>query len=182
MKCDGERPSCGQYTKGKRVYGGYQRDRYFKNLSALDHETLLARIQPLAPITQPSAIIYSGVRAEEQTNQNQEQISPDPSSLSDLFFYLPPVSWLEALSPLQGRNSSFNVAMSALSMVYLGRQSNNETLHCEGLAKYGKALKGLQKVLSNGELVFEEQNLAATMTLSIFEVFFPFTTSEKFMD
>ncbi|CZR61803.1 uncharacterized protein PAC_11700 [Phialocephala subalpina] len=170
VKCDGERPSCGQCRKGKRVCGGYQRDRHFKNLSALDHDTLLARTQPLAPITQPSAIIYSDVVGEEGKRESQEQTPQEQPNIEALFFYLPPVSWLQALAPLQGTNSSFDIAMSALSMVRLGRQSGNETLRREGLANYGKALEGLQKVLSNGKLVFQEQTLAASMTLSIFEV------------
>jgi hypothetical protein len=145
----------------------------------LDHDSLLKRTQPLAPLTQASAIIYSAGVTEGDPKQVRERTPEDTSNLMELFFYLPPVSWLQALAPLQGTNSSFDIAMSALSMVRFGRQSGNEKLRREGLTYYGKALEGLQKVLSNEELVFEEQTLAASMTLSVFEVYFRFSNSQK---
>lgn len=189
-ECDGERPSCGQCRKGKRECGGYQRDRYFKNLSALDHDTLLARAQPLAPLTEPSAIIYSTpipIDSHKPVNKDQDLVSPrsdlqqlqeeaqESSNLSELFHYFvshyfPRNDWVQSLVPLQGTNPSLDLAMSALSMVRLGRLNHDESLRRKGLANYGKALEGMRDILESGEMWCEEQTLASAMVFLIFEV------------
>ncbi len=111
----------------------------------------------------------------------------NPANLSELFLYFVdnyvprespreldaaaiPVSWLQSLPLLQGTTPSLDLALSALSMVRLGRQRSDEALRRQGLSNYGKALEGIQNILANGESVFEEQTLASCMTLSIFEV------------
>lgn len=47
---------CGPCKKSRKVCISYQRDRQFKNLSSLDHDSILARSQPLVPNTKPSFI------------------------------------------------------------------------------------------------------------------------------
>lgn len=84
-----------------------------------------------------------------------------------------PVSWLQSLMPLQGTNHSLDLAMSALSLVRLGRDTNNGSLRHEGLANYGKALEGLHDILANEKFVFEDQTLASCMILLVFEVNIP---------
>jgi hypothetical protein len=60
--------------------------------------------------------------------------------------------------------------MAALSMVRLGRKCGDDKLREEGMANYGTDLEGLQSLLSNDSSVYEEQNIASCMTMSIFEV------------
>ncbi|KAK5233737.1 ccr4 associated factor [Exophiala xenobiotica] len=171
IKCDGEKPSCGQCKRGKRECGGYQRDRHFKNLSALDRDTLLARAQPLAPLTEPSAIIYSTpspFSSHTPVNKDQDLVPPrtelqqlqqegqESTNLSELFYhlvshYFPRDDWVQFLVPLQGTNFSLDLAMSALSMVRLGRLNHDETLRRQGLANYGKALEATRKATYLGE-------------------------------
>ncbi|KAK5211638.1 hypothetical protein LTR41_003099 [Exophiala xenobiotica] len=190
IKCDGEKPSCGQCKRGKRECGGYQRDRHFKNLSALDRDTLLARAQPLAPLTEPSAIIYSTpspFSSHTPVNKDQDLVPPrtelqqlqqegqESTNLSELFYhlvshYFPRDDWVQFLVPLQGTNFSLDLAMSALSMVRLGRLNHDETLRRQGLANYGKALEGMYDILESGEM-WCEQTLASCMVFLIFEVF-----------
>ncbi|KFY46073.1 hypothetical protein V495_02661 [Pseudogymnoascus sp. VKM F-4514 (FW-929)] len=139
VKCDQGRPSCGQCTKSKRQCTGYQRNRHFKNLSALDHDTL----------------IQAPFRA------NGEMAKQDP-----------PVSWLQTVQDTGnlGKNTSLPLAITALSLVQLGKKHQNVELQNEGMAVYGKALEGIQAILSSDDLIFEEQTLASCMTLLVFEV------------
>ena len=53
-----EDPLVAGVTKSKWQCTGYQRLRHFKDLSALDCDTLIVRKQPLNPITEPSFIEY----------------------------------------------------------------------------------------------------------------------------
>ncbi|KFY92301.1 hypothetical protein V498_05053 [Pseudogymnoascus sp. VKM F-4517 (FW-2822)] len=196
VQCDQGRPSCGQCTKSKRQCTGYQRNRHFKNLSALDRDTLIVRKQPLNPITEPSFIKYDhselhskqGVRRNVRTkslNPGQSEIAS--ASLSELFNhflsgYIPqggkenqdaPVSWLQTVQNTGnlGNNTSLTLAVTALSMVQLGKKNRNVELQNEGMAVYGQALGGIQAILSSSDdLVFEEQTLASCMALLVFEV------------
>ena len=81
-----------------------------------------------------------------------------------------PVSWMETVCDMQGPNKSLDLAMTALSMVRLGRKHNDEKLKQEGMAVYGKALDEVQGMLSTETLLFQEHTLASCMTLSIFKV------------
>lgn len=84
--------------------------------------------------------------------------------------YESPASWRHAIGQLQGKYSLLDLAMSALSMVRLGRVLGNERMYSEGVAKYGRVLKDLQNILASDSLALEEQNLASCMTLTILEV------------
>jgi hypothetical protein len=190
-QCDGGKPSCGQCKRGKRECGGYQRDRHFKNLSALDRDALLARAQPLAPLTKPSAIIYSTPSpfdSHTPVNKDQGLVPPrtelqqlqqeglESTNLSELFYhlvshYFPRHDWVQCLVPLQGTNPSLDLAMSALSMVRLGRLNHDVSLRRQGLANYGKALEAMYDILESGEM-WCEQTLASCMVFLVFEVSF----------
>lgn len=194
MQCDQGRPCCGQCTKSKRQCTGYQRNRHFKNLSALDRDTLIVRKQPLNPMTEPSFIEYD--QGELQSKQGARNMNPNSSILeqsekmSSSFYQLfehflsdylpqggkakqdPPVSWLQTvqITGNLGDNTSLPLAITALSLVRLGRKHQNVELQTEGMAVYGQALEGIQAILSSDELIFEEQTLASCMTLLVFEV------------
>jgi hypothetical protein len=195
-KCDGQRPACGQCRKGKRECGGYQRDRHFKNLSALDHTTLLARAQPLTSLTEPSAIIYSRptseesgtpvskdadlVRSTSELRLSQQEVK-DNTNVPELFryfvsHYFPRNDWVQSLVPLQGTDPCLDLAMSALSMARLGRLNHDERLRRKGLANYGKALEGIHKTLESREMWCEEQTLASCMVFLMFEVTYDLCT------
>ncbi len=194
MQCDQARPSCGRCTKSKRECTGYLRKRHFKNLSALDHDALIMRRQPLNPMTEPSFVEYDHV--ELQLKQRARNVNAKssilelsekgPTSLSQLFQhflsdYIPqgrkakqetPVSWLQTVQ-ITGNlesNPSLPLAITALSLVRLGRKHQNVELQNEGMAVYGQALEGIQAILSSDDLIFEEQTLASCMTLLVFEV------------
>ena len=206
-QCDGEKPTCVRCWQANRACEGYQRPRQFKNLSALDHDTLLARTQPLTSLTELSFKVYGSSNSISEDNDPISRgildlgnglIARDPklrdpgsaANLTDLFLnflsnYVPkeeqvdsqsvhyiktPVSWLQAIVPLQRSHTSLDLAMSALSMVGLGRKCGDGHLLSQGLAHYGRALSDLQNALSSETLVLEEQTLASCMTLSIFEV------------
>ncbi|TVY49975.1 Uncharacterized protein LOCC1_G000484 [Lachnellula occidentalis] len=191
VKCDQGRPSCGQCSKSKRQCTGYQRNRHFKNLSALDRDTLIVRKQPLNPITEPSVIEYNHSELhskQEPRNVNTkssilEQAEKVTTSLSQLFLadYIPqggkakqepPVSWLQTvqITGNLGTNTSLPLAITALSLVRLGRKHQSVELQNQGMAVYGQALEGIQAILSSDYLIFEEQTLASCMTLLVFEV------------
>jgi hypothetical protein len=62
LQCDKGGIPCGPCLKSRKVCTGYTRDRLFKNLSALDRDSLLSRSQPLVPITEPSVLQHgSGI-------------------------------------------------------------------------------------------------------------------------
>ncbi|CZR52366.1 uncharacterized protein PAC_02243 [Phialocephala subalpina] len=194
VKCDQGRPSCGQCTKSKRQCTGYQRNRHFKNLSALDRDTLIVRKQPLNPITEPSFIEYDhselhlkqgarNVKTKSSILERSERVSTSLSQLFEHFLsdYIPqggkakqdpPVSWLQTVQNTGnlGKNTSLPLAITALSLVRLGRKLQNVELQNEGMAVYGQALEGIQSILSSDDLIFEEQTLASCMTLLVFEV------------
>lgn len=142
---------------------------------------------------------YDDFTAAEQDHNSRdivrpkEQTPPNPgnnaSQASDLFpnfldTYFPeevresnnyetPGSWLQAIGSLRRRHSLLDLALSALSMVRLGRIRGNAQLQREGVAKYGRVLKDLQNILASDSLALEEQNLASCMTLTIFEACHP---------
>lgn len=173
---------------------GYQRNRHFKNLSALDRDTLIVRKQPLIPMTEPSFIEYD--HSELHVKQRARNVNTKPSSLeqseqvttslSQLFEHFlsdyiplsgkakqePPVSWLQTIQITGnlGNNTPLPLAITALSLVRLGRKHQNVELQNEGMAVYGQALEGIQAILSSDDLIFEEQTLASCMALLVFEV------------
>lgn len=83
------------------------------------------------------------------------------------------VSWLQAIRPSHQSDASLDLAILALSLACLGRKHGDERLRREGTANYGRALHRLQGILSNHNLLFEEETLASCMTLSTFEVSTP---------
>ncbi|KIV96571.1 hypothetical protein PV10_00419 [Exophiala mesophila] len=197
ISCDGDRPSCARCTKSNRICGGYQRERHFKNLSALDRDTLLTRTQPLASLTDLLAINtgsdYSlttcSTSEEDGTpNSNRQMLPsirpprPPDSFVSFINNYIPreegnlhiehrsQVSWLQAIDPSQEYGASLDLAISALSLVSLGRKHGDVELRREGRASYGRALRQLQDILSQNRLLFEEQTLASCMALYTFEL------------
>ncbi|EXJ84468.1 hypothetical protein A1O3_05136 [Capronia epimyces CBS 606.96] len=207
VHCDGEKPSCARCQKGNRVCGGYQRERHFKNLSALDRDALLTRTQPLASltdlrtITTGSAYDITPCRTPETddsvTSKSQKlQCTRRALSLSELFDnfldnYIPTeaelqnghkvqVSWLQAIDPSQVplNDASLDLAILALSLVCLGRKYGDERLRYEGTANYGRVLHRLQDILSHHSLLLEEQTLASCMVLSTFEASTPQSTNK----
>ncbi|KAK5043626.1 hypothetical protein LTR84_011340 [Exophiala bonariae] len=199
VRCEGEKPICIRCRKGGRVCEGYERVRQFKHLSALDHESLLARNQPLTSQTELSCMIHDHFDAAEATKNTPDlaklaehdppnpatDVSQVPDSSPDLLFnsipeevrknisYGGPGSWLQAIGQLRRKNTLLYLAMSALSMVRLGRVLGSERIYSDGVAKYGRVLKDLQHILASDSLVMEEQNLASCMTLTIFEAMEP---------
>jgi hypothetical protein len=194
MRYDQGRPFCGQCAKSKLQCTGYQRSRHFKNLSALDRDTLIIRKQLLNPITEPSFIEYDhsehhyqqGARNVRTKSSILEQSESVSTSVSQLFeYYLsdyipqgekakqdPPVSWLQTVQDTGnlGKTTSPPLAITGLSLVRLGRKHQNVELQSEGMAVYGQALEGIQAILSSDDLIFEEQTLASCMTLLAYDV------------
>ncbi|KIW28976.1 uncharacterized protein PV07_04827 [Cladophialophora immunda] len=198
IHCDGTRPSCDRCRKSDRVCGGYQRERHFKNLSALDRDTLLTRTQPLTSLTDLHTINAGSVfdptpcstpeTDDTTTSKSQNVQGPRQApSLSELFVdfldnYIPrgeavlqdgrkgQVSWLQAIDPSLVNDASLDLAIFALSLVCLGRKHGDESLRREGAATYGRALHRLRDILSHHRLLFEEQTLASCMALSTFEL------------
>ena len=80
-----------------------------------------------------------------------------PEEIRENNNYETPGSWLQAIGPLRRRHSLLDLALSALSMVRLGRNRGNEQLQREGVAKYGRVLKDLQNILASDSLALEEQ-------------------------
>lgn len=200
MQCEGEKPSCGRCRKAGRVCEGYGRACQFRHLSALDHDALLARSQPLTSLTELSGMLYENLTEPKQDQNSRGTARPreqDPQSpgntasqaedllLDFMYNYSPegvqantsceaPMSWLQAIGPWRRRHSSLDLAMSALlSTVRLGRNRGNERRQREGVAKYGRALKDLQNILASDSLALEEQTLASCMILTIFEACHP---------
>lgn len=154
---------------------------------------MLARAQPLVPITKPSVITYESPTSDsinslekvEDLNIVSEALTTNGSiKLSGLFFcflhqYVPketaeegdsPASWLQVIPRMQGKNRSLELAATALSLVVLGRKNGNIKVINEGLDNYGKALEGLQQMLSSPDRMYEEHTLASCMAMSLFEV------------
>jgi hypothetical protein len=197
LQCDRRGIPCGPCLKSRKVCTGYTRDRLFKNLSALDRDSLLSRSQPLVPITEPLVLRHGSEDSSSSRCSNPEsltytppsarEIDPEPRSFTFLFArfmneYIPtksegkaatsepPVTWLQALPQLQANYPSLNTAIAALSMVRLGRMDNDEKLKQGGISVYSKALEGMQEMLSGNDLLYKEQTLASCLTMSIFEV------------
>lgn len=145
-------------------------------------------------MTEPSFIEYDhselhskqGARNVKTKSSILEQSERVSTSLSQLFEHFlsdyipqggkaqqdPPVHWLQTVQNTGnlGNNTSLPLAITALSLVRLGRKHQNVELQNEGMAVYGQALEGIQAILSSDDLIFEEQTLASCMTLLVFEV------------
>lgn len=152
------------------------------------------RKQPLNPITEPSFVEYNHsdlylkqrVRTVKTKSSILEQSERESTSVSKLFEHFlsdyipqggkakqdPPVSWLQTVQNTGSleNNTSLPLAITALSLVQLGKKHQNVVLQNEGMAVYGQALEGIQAILSSDVLIFEEQTLASCMTLLVFEV------------
>ncbi|KIW73486.1 hypothetical protein PV04_01600 [Phialophora macrospora] len=197
IHCDGSRPSCARCTKGNRVCGGYQRERHFKNLSALDRDTLLTRTQPLTSLTDLRTINTRSADdvtpcttpdTDDSATSKSQKLQCTRHALSSSEFvnfldnYIPrqhaelqnghsvQFSWLQAIDPSQGNGVSLDLAIMALSLVCLGRKHGDESLRREGTANYGRALHRLQDILSHHSLLLEEQTLASCIALCTFEL------------
>jgi hypothetical protein len=196
LQCDQGRPSCGQCTKSKRQCTGYQRNMQFKNLSLLDRDTLIVRKQPLNPITESSFIEYDHskhyskqeartVKTKSSILEQSEKVLTPVSQLFEHFLsdYIPqgqggkaqqdpPLSWLQTVQNTDnlGDNTSVSLAITALSLVQLGRKHRNVELQNKGMVVYGRALEGIQAILSSDDLILDEKTLMSCMTLLFFEV------------
>jgi hypothetical protein len=225
MKCDGQKPECGQCRKSCRVCSGYERDLHFKNLSALDHDSLLARAQPLVSRTAASVVRPKLKEVEDVHEPNDDQLSAielsshtvplidsgdkvvyevdqltalPPSSLVEapnglalrdtsivnmLFsrfmdeyvpLYAPNphslLSWLQVILDIPAHYESVDLAVAALSMVRLGRTYHDDILRMRGMNVYVRALRSMQKLLVDDRSLYNEQTLATSMTMSVFEV------------
>lgn len=202
MQCDGQKPKCQQCQKSSRICAGYERDRYFKNLSALDRENLLARAQPTVSLTEPSWIRSETEDFDPTNGQLQVQIQigkaltqdwtprgliPTSSfTINQLFgrfieLYIPRIttttrgiqinpSWWQVVLDMVGRHQSLDLAVAALSMVGLGLNYHDDTMRMEGIKTYGRALDGMQRMLSSAGLLCQEETLATSLAMSKFEV------------
>ena len=204
MQCDQERPSCSQCTRSRRQCAGYQRDRHFKNLSALDHDTLVVRKQPLKPITEPSFIQYHIGEVNPDQKLENVKFNSIPSDLEKseigtitlpqlfehfLSEYLPkegskqdsPAFWIKTIQNTSSlrADASLPFAMTALSLVRLGKKYQNVELEHEGMAAYGQALGRVQATISSNDFVLDDQTLASCMTLLVLEV--GLTWSKRFV-
>lgn len=123
------------------------------------------------------------VKTKSSTPEQSERVSTSLSKLFGLFLsnYIPqgekakqdlPVSWLQTVQNTGNlkNNTPLPLAITALSLVQLGKKHQNVELQNEGMAVYGQALEGIQAILSSNDLIFEEQTLASCMTLLVFEV------------
>lgn len=129
---------------------------------------------------------HSAVRTEHQGLQDPGSGTSSASGSSPSFMYNPfpeevqeilndgsPMSWRQAIGPWRHMHSSLDLAMSALSLVCLARNHGDERLQGEGVVKYGRVLKDLQRILASDSLALEEETLASCMTLTIFEACHP---------
>ena len=186
--------------KSNRICTGYQRDRQFRNLSASNHDTLLSRSQPVSACIESLPLKCSkdnlrptSVKEEQTPDQDSRGIVQAPDrvlhrslALFQLFAcfmndYVPKsktrfgqsnivTSWMQILPNMLKWTAPLHLAIIALSMVRLGRRYKDKTLHTKGHAVYGHALRRMQIMLSNQDLLYQEQTLASCMTMSVFEV------------
>ena len=84
-----------------------------------------------------------------------------------------PTSWLQIAVNIPEPGEAFYNALSALSLAVAGRTRLDPDLSNEGSRKYGLALHELQKALWDDQRMYEDQTLAACMTLICYEVITP---------
>jgi hypothetical protein len=82
LQCGRRGIPCSPCLKSGKVCTGYTRDRLFKNLSALDRDSLLSRSQPLIPNTEPSILRH-----------DSKDRSPRRCSNPGSLIYTPPLAW-----------------------------------------------------------------------------------------
>ena len=156
---DGENAPPGQCRKGNCQCGDYTRDHHFKNLSALDHDILLVRSQPLVLFTEPSFLICVDDSSSHEVKKvpnggddgEAEEKKRRAADLPQIFLdgHVPkenidtnngPIFLLQNISNLQGTNVPLDLAVAALSMARPGREHGDEMLRRKAWLTMAKLL------------------------------------------
>lgn len=199
-KCDQKRPECGNCIKSNRACAGYHRAVVFRNATGprLDTHATKASVSLDPPASSLGddgssdsaaaknampAILYR--RSVEETDFPLF-ITPPPqphhrSALLANFLdgYTPPncqlsgvpSEWVRSIpSALNGGVQVLDTAVMAMCAIFVGRQSKDEQLLRESARVYTIALAQLNTALSNPSIRARDETLAATMSLSLYEV------------
>lgn len=199
-QCDLQLPDCGQCLKRGQQCPGYRRETIFLNQNAT-YSTALSRSNSKTPLPTTTANQSKSRRrgsAQERRGQDnapaktitykeprlQAQVHHQ-YAFRDLYIadflsiYLTrtsssattPASWLQIVINVPTPGEALCFAISALSLAVVGRARGNLALSVEGARKYGKALWELQKALWDDHLKFQDQTLAACITLVLYEIY-----------
>lgn len=174
--CDQKRPTCGQCASSGYVCGGYQRE-----LSFIMH--------PASKTAEKAYFVrQSGLNPSLAFVPSLNRSSIDLQCRA-LFWdlYLPrgiaevhdemlhrcnhPPNWTSVLLELSQAEPALDLAFSALSISRVGRSNNDLRLVKESTKIYGRALKDLQKALSDESRMSTAEVLAACSLLGLYEMF-----------
>ncbi|KAK9319480.1 hypothetical protein V1517DRAFT_310695 [Lipomyces orientalis] len=158
-QCGLQRPQCVQCTRSNRLCQGYDRDILFVPVqaSSADKKTVmksmfleLKRNSSHSPPTDQRLYhcLCPGLRVAE--GQKWFMVGPTSAFLM--------------------RTKALETASFAISAAALGRVYNDTTLTNESLKLYTQGLRELQNALWNPKLMYDDEILAACLSLSLYEV------------
>lgn len=82
-----------------------------------------------------------------------------------------PANWMQLIPPLVNNDRSLQLAYLALSSCRLGHEDLNDDLLASGKTFYGKALRELQRAISDPKRRHTEETLLACSTLGLYDIF-----------
>ena len=181
IRCGQERPHCANCIQTGRLCEGYDRFPVFINRT-------LQGLQKRKPLEEAKSDSASRAVALIRTSVDRLPSAPSAGKVwSDNF-----LSWFwDNYSPMDGSSNTLvtgpvwlyhamtvsfptealTQALLALSIVRRGRINNDNTLLYEGRNIYSQALRLLQKDLYDLQRVGQEETLAATRVMALYEVF-----------
>ncbi|KAI9814191.1 MAG: hypothetical protein M1827_003357 [Pycnora praestabilis] len=81
------------------------------------------------------------------------------------------LTWLQIAVDLPNPGEALQSAISALSIVAVGRASGDPHVLAGGISMYSKALEDHSRALQDRSLILRDETLAATMALSLYELY-----------
>ena len=191
VKCDQERPGCGNCVRYGAECPGYDRDHKFVSNK---HQVRSRRQQVVGSSARPSdrdsppktVVVFTGPESSQPnrdavvipmlatpTLQRRQEIHHllDAAYLNqnrDAMSFLSP--WFDGVKGHVGAKVTLDSAMSSLVLHILGKSQNNHQLVGESLSLYGRSLGALQAALNHKSEWKTTETLCATTILCLFEV------------
>lgn len=187
LKCDKQKPACGQCRRACIPCQGYDRPRTFVNSFVQDgsQKTTTPCQSQLYLDTSSSELIRSG-NENSLLGQFWQSYFPNGEALPEVI-HGELVGWMHGIQTMYTSGSTLQKAMLAITMSTVGsndKSGGSEWMKEAGRALYGNALQDAAVMLRNPQKRQGNELLAIVRLFSFFEVFsnkIPYTTSRHLL-
>lgn len=193
VKCDQEKPKCGNCTRYKAECPGYDRSLKFvdrkhrvKPRKTSDNTSHGGDTPALSTPPEPEVAPSTGSEVGLTTAQQGMLITPTvaraqyiSNMLSNMYTVVTPNegwflnSWFEGIEARLGSQAALDSATMSLVLQVLGKVHKDDRLIGESRCLYSKSLQALQAVLNHRSEWRTTETLCATTMLCYFEVSLP---------